>query len=171
MRCLICDSPTKYYLSKTYAEPPMSEMMIDIGTVDYHRRTLCGFTLSKTHAELETERWEKLNSDFHHYLENRGDDAAQINQPPYLQQALMLSTLERNHVLSFDSSLDYAGGYGTLSTVLLKYFDLKLSVYDPFVQHAEGANCVATADLGRSRSMELLMEQWGHRSSRYWKGH
>lgn len=137
MQCLICNSNTENYFSKKYTEKPFDQMMEDIGEVHYYKCSNCGFTLSKTHHDLNEERWEKLNFDFHHYLENRKDNDGQINQPPYLQQAMMIKILLENKIINFDRSLDFAGGYGTLSILLSKYFNLQLSVYDPYVQNAE----------------------------------
>ena len=135
MKCLICNSETKYFFSKKYTEKPFDSMMEDIGEVNYYKCTNCGFTLSKTHCNLDTERWNKLNFDFHHFLENNSNSEIPINQPPYLQQAIMIKVLVENEIINFDSSLDFAGGYGTLSNILDRYFNLKLSVYDPFVKN------------------------------------
>ena len=68
MKCLICNSNSKYYFSKTYNIFPYSEMMKDIGKVIYYRCEKCGFTISKTHQVLDNEKFEKLNYDFHHYI-------------------------------------------------------------------------------------------------------
>ena len=73
MKCLICNSETKYFFSKKYTEKPFDSMMEDIGEVNYYKCTNCGFTLSKTHCNLDTERWNKLNFDFHHFLESNSN--------------------------------------------------------------------------------------------------
>jgi hypothetical protein len=135
MKCLICNAETNYYFSKKYVEKPMNSFMIDIGEVEYYKCTNCGFTISKTHCELEEKRWEKLNFDFHHHIENPEDSLKDINQPPYFQQAIMIKILTENNIINFENSLDFAGGYGTLSHILLKYFDMPLSVFDPYVKN------------------------------------
>lgn len=49
MKCLICNSVSNYYFSKTYSESPIDEFMKKIGQVDYYKCECCGFVLSKTH--------------------------------------------------------------------------------------------------------------------------
>jgi hypothetical protein len=132
MPCIICDAPTAYYFSKTYTEAPFDTFMRDIGPVDYHKCTRCGFVLSKTHAELLPEVWGKLNSDCHHFIEDPSAEK-KGNQPPYPEQALMLLLLSQNNLISTQPWLDYAAGYGTLSRLLQKYFYLHLPIFDPFV--------------------------------------
>lgn len=110
--------------------------MHDIGTVNYYKCIHCGFVLSKTHRELSANKWKNLNLQFHHYHED-SDHEAGIKQPPYAEQALMLSLLGKNGILDTSSMLDYAGGYGTLSGILEKYFDLKLPIYDAYVQNSD----------------------------------
>ena len=100
MKCLICNKETKYFFSKKYTKKPLAYLMKDIGEVKYYKCNNCGFTLSKTHRELDNDRWEKLNFDFHHFLENRKNNQAQINQPPYLQQAMMIKILSDNFAAS-----------------------------------------------------------------------
>jgi hypothetical protein len=46
----------------------------------------------------------------------------------------MLNILSKNNIIDSTDMLDFAGGYGTLSKILNKYFGLKLMVYEPFVQ-------------------------------------
>ncbi len=132
MKCIICNSNSNYFFSKEFNKVPYGSFMKDIGEVDYYKCSNCGFTISKTHRELSNSRWEKLNYDFHHYLEN---NKTPTNQPPYLEQAEMINILSINEVINIENAIDYAGGYGTLSKVLNKYFKLKLSVYDPFVNN------------------------------------
>lgn len=148
MDCLICNSKSEYYFSKTYKEEPFKSMMNEIGSVDYYQCSNCGFTLSKTHRDLDSDKWEKLNYDFHHFLENKDGDVS-INQPPYIQQALMIKVLVDNEIINFDNSLDYAGGYGTLSNILHKYFDLNLSVYDPYVESNDRDIYISKNDLSK----------------------
>lgn len=133
MQCMICGSDSNYYFSKTYAEQPFGDFMREIGSVDYYKCGSCGFVLSETHLKLDENKWENLNSQFHHYVEN-SDNEKKINQPPYAEQAMMLSFLGKNGIVSTDSILDYAAGYGTLSKILSKYHDIGLSIFDPYVQ-------------------------------------
>jgi len=131
MICLICKSEMSYFFAKNYDEQPFKEMMKDIGEVIYCKCQNCGFTMSKTHSELDEVAWEGLNYKFHHYLENT---ETEINQPPYLEQGLLLKVLSKHKIIDTGSVLDYAGGYGSLSKVLKTYFEINLPIYDPYIQ-------------------------------------
>ena len=144
MRCIICQSKVNYFFSKSYEKPPFKEMMEDIGQVDYYKCENCGFTISKTHQELDNIKFGKLNHDFHHFIENH---ATSNNQPPYLEQSVMINILLKNKILDA-GMLDFAGGYGTLSKSLKKYFDISLPVYDPYIQNNDFINYVEKKDLG-----------------------
>ncbi|GHV27523.1 hypothetical protein AGMMS4952_09350 [Spirochaetia bacterium] len=112
--------------------------MKEIGVVDYWKCKNCGFVSSKTYQELPFKKWEKLNSDFHHFGENLKSNNDRLgNQPPYLQQATMLNILQNKKIINPAKMLDYAGGYGTLSKILEKYYGLGLLVYDPYIQTNE----------------------------------
>ncbi len=143
MKCLICNSQLKYYFSKSYQNTVYVEMTKDIEPIEYEKCEKCGFTISNTHAKMNQKNWEKLNYDFHHYHENNKTD---VNQPPYLEQSMMINVLLKNQILE-DDMLDYAGGYGTLSKSLKKYFDISLPVYDPYVQSDDFSNYVEKKDL------------------------
>jgi Methyltransferase domain len=146
MECLICKSKTEYFFSKKYEEEPFATFMKEIGVVEYYKCTNCGFTVSKTHGELSTAQWEKLNFDFHDDQE-KNIKLRQINQPPYLEQGMMINILAVNGVIDTLDMLDFAGGHGTLSNVLGKYFDIHLPVYDPFMQNSERKIYVAKENL------------------------
>jgi len=146
MKCIICNSNSNYYFSKTYSESPIGEFMQKIGKIDYYKCNCCGFVLSKTHSELDQNSWNDLNLQFHHYMENPGYEK-KINQPPYAEQAMMLSMLGRNGIISTDNMLDYAAGYGTLSNLLAKYHDLELPIFDPYVKGDNSTRYIDEADL------------------------
>lgn len=146
MKCIICNSDSHYYFSKQYTEPPFDEFMRDIGKVDYYKCQRCGFVLSKTHSELDESRWSELNISFHKYHE-KSEHYRSINQPPYAEQALMISILGKNGIIDTDSMIDYAAGYGRLSLLLSKYFGLSLSLYDPYVQTNDSSRYVNRKDL------------------------
>lgn len=139
-------------------------MMKDIGQVEYFKCSNCGFTISKTHCEIAEERWEKLNYEFHHYLEN---NKVPFNQPPYLQQAAMLKILSTHEIIDINNSVDYAGGYGTLSSILNKYFNIKLSVYDPYVNKQERDIYIPKEKLSKYKTVinSALFEHLRTRSS------
>lgn len=144
MKCIICNSESKPFLTKDFGKTPYSFIMKGIGLVDYHKCSNCGFTLSKTHANMDNQQWVKINSDFHHYLEN---NITETNQPPYIEQAIMLKLLQENQIINLDSALDFAGGYGTLSKILKKYLSIDLSVYDPYVKGFNKINYVKKEEL------------------------
>jgi len=140
MKCLICYSKAEPFFSKQYLEKPFDTFMADIGEVNYFKCSNCGFTFSKTHLNLTRELWEKLNYDYHQYIEGierENPKARLINQPPYLQQALMIKVLSDAGIIDSSDMLDFAGGYGTLRNILLKYFNISLRIYDPFIQSDE----------------------------------
>ena len=146
MLCIICGHTTEFYLSKTYLEPPFDKFMMGISPVHYHRCTHCGFVRSKTHADLDPVRWAKLNSDCHHYSENP-ESEYRGNQPPYLEQAMMLFLLGKNGIIEVDDMIDYAAGYGTLSRLLENHFQTQLKIFDPFIQNGDSSRYIIEKDL------------------------
>jgi hypothetical protein len=127
----------EYYFSKTYTEEPFATYMKNIGKVDYCKCNNCGFVFSETHSKLPTKDWEKLNLEYHHYSEmmkaQRNPDRP-ANPSPYFQQAATINLLIKNGIIDSSAMLDFAGGYGTLSKILYKYFGQKLFIFDPYVQ-------------------------------------
>lgn len=138
MNCIICRSDCIYYFSKQYNEKPFSEMMKKIGKVDYYKCINCGLTISKTHKELNSSIFLKLNLEFHNYLENNKTD---ISQPPYLDQANLINTLLKNKIIKNDL-IDYGGGHGTLSKILKKYFSVTLPVYEKYIRSNSNINYI-----------------------------
>jgi len=141
----------EYYFSKTYTEEPFATYMKNIGKIDYYKCKNCGFVFSETHRNLSAEDWEKLNLEYHHYSEmmkSRRDDNRPANPSPYFQQAATINLLIKNGIINQTAMLDFAGGYGTLSKILQKYYDRKLYIYDPYVQ-LESSDYIATKDLGK----------------------
>ncbi len=145
-QCIICNSDSSYYFSKTYSETPFDEFMQEIGTVDYYKCNRCGFVLSKTHSELSESKWNNLNRLFHHHIENP-DNEKKSNQPPYAEQAIMLCLLGRNGIINTDSMVDYAAGYGTLSNILAKYLDLELLIFDPYIHNNNSGRYIQESEL------------------------
>lgn len=148
MKCMICASDCHYYFSKEYTVPPFDELMKNVGKVDYYRCGHCGFVQSKTHQEMPKDEWDRLNKEHHHYVENDANHG-NINQPPYIDQALSLAILAKNGIVDSGSMLDYAAGYGTLSKILDDYFGIVLPIYDRYVHAPESSRYVAQSDLGQ----------------------
>ncbi|HIC7211142.1 class I SAM-dependent methyltransferase [Burkholderia stabilis] len=165
MKCMICDAESEYYFSKTYTEPPFSDFMKSIGTVDYGKCRHCGFVQSETHRSLPAEQWGELNRQFHHYIENPNNES-KGNQPPYAEQAMMLALLGKNGLIRLDSMVDYAAGYGTLSRIAAKYYGLDLPIYDLYVQDDHSGRYIAASDLGRYKTVinSAMFEHVLHRS-------
>jgi hypothetical protein len=152
MKCLVCSSNCELYFSKTYTERPIDGFMRDIGPVDYHKCTHCGFVLSETHRNLGEREWSELNHRFHHYIEDPESSNA-INQPPYAEQAMMLKMLGKTGLINTDTMLDYAAGYGTLSGILCKYFNLEMPIFDPYIKDEGSSRYVAREDLGTYKTV------------------
>lgn len=144
MKCIICNSRANYFFSKDYSDSIFNILMKDIEKVDYYKCENCGFTISKTHYDLSNERWEELNYKFHQFLEK---DEIDLGMPPYLEQAKLLKVLSEYNLIDVNSSLDFAGGSGTLSDVMKEYFNFKLKVYEPFMQSNERDIYVTRDDL------------------------
>lgn len=146
--CIVCDSPTAYYFSKTYPVYPGSPFTAPL-TVQYARCTCCGFVLSETHRAMPRELWSSLNSSWHHHYENPATPKL-TNQPPYANQGLTLAMLDRNGIVDLDDTLDYAAGYATLAQFLHKYFKRDINAFDRYVRNpASGIRYVDEAALGR----------------------
>ena len=107
MQCIICGESADFYFSKSYAKTPFKELLPE--EVNYYKCSNCGFVLSKTHADFTKERWGELNEAFHHWIE-QPENNLEGNQPPYAEQALMLSLLGKNDIIKTDNMLDYATG-------------------------------------------------------------
>jgi hypothetical protein len=82
---------------------------------------------------MTPSQWSDLNASWHHQLENK-TEARVGNQPPYADQALALTILQKNNIVDIDDALDYAAGYGTLSSFLLKYLDTRIDIFDRYVR-------------------------------------
>lgn len=136
--CLICDTEMNFYFQKdNYCAPSTESFTRKLVPVQFYECPHCGFLSSQTHKELSHEEWEKLNIDFHHYSETGGRDTTGFNQPPYVEQALMIELLARNNIIDTTSMLDYASGYGTLSHIQRKYFNREIPCYDKYVRNPE----------------------------------
>ena len=152
MKCMICDSSTSYYFSKNYAEPYF-RAVTGVEKVDYYRCDNCGFVVSKTHVDMPDDVWAELNFQFHHQHEERGL-YSDINQPPYIEQALMLALLGENNIVDLSNVIDFAAGYGRLSQMLSRYFRVDLPVYDPYVvSSSAGVSYLAANELNKYKTV------------------
>lgn len=146
--CIICNSKTSYYFTKTYPEYPDSPFDGEL-KVNYWKCEDCGFVISKTHQEMPPEVWSELNISWHHFAENNIESHI-TNQPPYADQALTLTMLEKNNIISMDDALDYAAGYGTLSKFLSKYLNTNIKIYDRYVRNDDvSLEYIAENEIGK----------------------
>lgn len=144
--CLICGGRTRYFFSKTFN-------VFQLGEVDYWRCEECGFTISKTHAEMTPDDWFLLNKQYHAAYqgsEQNPDDPRWIKR--LTNQAEVLSDAAQVGVLSSGGRwLDYACGDGRLSQSLQSLGHTLLK-FDPYMARgidylAESALTPGTFDL------------------------
>ncbi len=133
MKCLICSSPMQFFFSKKYDS-------FDLGEVEYWKCNGCGFTLSKTHAEMSADTWQRLNYQYHSTYQGNEispDDPkwiARLNT-----QAAVISDLADIGLLDTKGRwLDFACGDGKLSDILKEHYDLELLKYDRYMRDAQG---------------------------------
>lgn len=146
MTCMICGSRSNYYFSKSHIDGVYRKFISGIGPVEYFKCEKCGFVYSATHQNLSRDAWKKLNIDFHSYVNNLKYDEKPSNSPPYAEQALMLALAGEGRIIDISSMLDYAGGHGTLSRLMLDLFNINLPIYDPYIW-SENAFYVKEKDL------------------------
>ena len=143
--CIVCDSSSSYFFEKkydSYKGSPFSGAL----AVRYFKCNRCGFVFSETHREMDKEKWEDLNSSWHHAFES-GVFGSDINQPPYANMALATKMLAVNGLLNMGASLDYAAGYGTFAKILKKYFNETIYKYDPYVIGEKDDYYIESTDL------------------------
>jgi len=134
MQCIICGSSTEYYFTKNFHR-------YGLGGVDYYRCQSCGFTISKTHAEMSSADWESLNFEYHASYQGRDfnpDDprwgARLKSQANVLYDASQVGFLKPS-----GRWLDYACGDGKLSALLSKPpYHLTMMNYDKYMPKKDG---------------------------------
>lgn len=114
MECMICNASMSYYFSKNFGGE------FNLYVVDYWKCGDCGFVISKTHKDMSTSEWEKLNKAVHSTYQ--GTDIA-VYDPKWLTrlatQAKTLSRLVEMKVLPHQLPwVDYACGDGKLADLL-----------------------------------------------------
>jgi 2-polyprenyl-3-methyl-5-hydroxy-6-metoxy-1,4-benzoquinol methylase len=144
--CFICKQTSQFYFRKQFNE-------FGLDKADYYKCPDCGFVYSRTHSEMDVSKWEKLNLVFHETIEAPGYVSA-TNQPPYIQQALMLNTLLKNDIITLDNCLDWGSGYGTLSQVLSKYFGIVIYNYDKYMMPHQ--NYLSSSEIARKKFKTVI---------------
>lgn len=148
MNCIICDGTMAFHFSKTFDSFGLTK-------VDYWRCDDCGFSISKTHADMSPAEWTALNEAYHSaYLgsEANPDDPRWIerlqSQSRLLDDAAGLGLLKAQ-----GRWLDYACGDGKLSE-LLEGSGRTLLKYDRYMGGRAGY--LSDAAL-RSRSFDFVI--------------
>jgi hypothetical protein len=131
MKCVICNSGMAFYFSKDFG-------VYGLARVDYWRCPDCGFSMSKTHADMEAGEWASLNSLYHsghHGGDCNPDDIRWVQR--LQSQAKLLGDASRIGLLNGDGRwLDYACGDGKLSD-MLRGEDRTLLKYDRYLSRSE----------------------------------
>lgn len=114
MDCMICKSSMSYYFTKNFGGE------FNLYDVEYWKCDGCGFVISKTHKDMPTSVWERLNEAVHSTYQ--GTDIA-VYDPKWLTrlaaQAKILSRLAKIKVLPQQFPwMDYACGDGKLADLL-----------------------------------------------------
>lgn len=132
--CIICNGNMQPYIKKENFISNLKKInTTNLLPIIYSCCENCGFLLSDTHTQMSQEAWIQLNDEFHHSNENEERSELGFNQPPYMEQAMMIELLARNDIIDDSKILDYAAGYGTLSHLLEKYFQRHINNYDKYV--------------------------------------
>ncbi len=113
MHCLVCSSPMNLFFLKEFKSYGLDQ-------VQYWRCESCGFTISKTHADLSAEEWQELNVQYHSTYQGKGhnpDDHRWIERLHTLPD--ILAVLSRIGLLDKTGRwVDFVTGDGRLSTIL-----------------------------------------------------
>ena len=128
VNCIICDSRSEYYFTKFFDE-------FGLGRVDYWRCCECGFTLSRTHAEMTPELWRQINEKFHASFFGKQSNLLDPRWLSRLQsQAVMLADCVEVGLLKNSGRwLDYGCGDGKLSDMLKQEYKLDMLKYDEYL--------------------------------------
>jgi len=114
-----------YYFTKVF-------QIYNLDKAEYYKCPNCGFCASKTHFDMGTQEWEKLNISFHEDNNVREDNPYNRNQR-YFNQAMMLYLMTKHEIISSSDWLDWGSGLGSLSIQLEKHFNLTLFNYDQYI--------------------------------------
>lgn len=132
MKCVICNSEMAFSFSKRFNA-------FGLNNVDYWRCQNCGFSMSKTHADMTASDWASLNHKCHSSYQGKEfnpDDPRWIARLG--SQAKVLSDAAHIGLLNGDGRwLDYACGDGKLSE-LLQNKGRTLLKYDKYMSRQEG---------------------------------
>ncbi len=128
------------YFKKNFDKSSDLDRKFNLGNVEYYKCKNCGFVLSKTHADMDKQKWNKLNYSFHKYIENQYKKRTS-NQPPYLYMACFIHILISKNII-LNNILDYGAGYGSFAKILYKYFGYHICLYDKYIRNNNDSNLI-----------------------------
>lgn len=148
--CPVCGAPLAPAFAKDFSWE-------DLGRVDYDRCTACGFTRSRTHAEMDDVRWTRLNAAFH----EQRDAAAGRSTPARWREradgyvAAIRAAREAGALSTARPWLDYGAGGGHLTELIEAATGQEILRYEPFCP-GSGGTWVDAAEL-RPGSCDLVV--------------
>ena len=66
---------------------------------------------------------------------------------------MMLSFLGKNGIIDTEDMIDYAAGFGTLSIILAKYHNIKLPLFDPYIQSNDSSRYIDKSKLSTYKTV------------------
>ena len=133
MTCIICESSMTFFVIKEFCLP-------DLNSAEYWRCDDCGFVVSKTHVEMATSVWERINRAAHAVYQGNDSDPGDPKWITRLyNQARMLDDVQKIGLLKKNGRwLDYACGDGKLSIRLRTVYGINLLNYEPYMPAHHG---------------------------------
>ena len=133
LQCIICGSDARFSFAKRFDTHRL-------GTVDYWRCEACGFTQSRTHADMTGATWEALNAASHAAYQGTDADPGDPRWRTRLEaQARVLDDAASHGLLDAEGRwLDYACGDGKLADGLANNHGRTLLKYDRYMGRATG---------------------------------
>jgi hypothetical protein len=149
MRCEICGGTSRFDFTKRFDSFGLTE-------VEYWRCEDCGFVLSRTHAEMPLQDWERMNVLCHSAYQ--GQEANPLDpkwKSRLAAQAKAIAELAHGELLDPRGRwLDFACGDGVLSELLAADYGLNLAKYDAYM--ASGTGYLSGEDL-RPSSFDFVV--------------
>ena len=140
MNCIICNGPVGFYFSRHFGQYGLED-------VEYWRCEECGFTFSKTHAEMDGQAWQQVNRRFHEEFFGSALNKLDLRWVSRLnrQAELLADATDIGLLPRTGKWLDYGCGDGKLSELMKKNHGLTLLKYDEYLPASP--DCLAGDDL------------------------
>jgi hypothetical protein len=130
MKCFVCGSNMRPYFSKDFN-------VFNLKRVEYEKCDNCGFVASKTHFEMSSEEWSKLNVEYHSVFmgsEFNDDDHKWLDR--LNDQAKILSKLHQAGIINLNKKgVDYGCGDGHLVDLIKKEGYQGVMKYDKYMMN------------------------------------